>query len=152
MIEPTDLFHTGIIVDDPHAVMTRLSALFGYKWGEQIGGPITVELADGERTVDLKAWYSTSQPRLEIVESIAGTVWQPSDSGAHHLGYWVADVAATTDELTQHGYRVEAVGKRPGGFIYWSYLRPESGPRVELVSTALRPTMEKYFETGSVSG
>jgi hypothetical protein len=146
-----DQFHIGIVVDDPASAMSDLTALFGYEWCDQLGGPVAVSLPSGDTTIQLQAWYSKSEPRLEIVQSIPGTVWTPAaGSGVHHLGYWVDDVAAGSAELERRGYAVEAVGRRPDGVPYWAYHRSPAGPRVELVSRKLRPTLESYFATGSV--
>jgi hypothetical protein len=155
LLAPGDQFHAGIVVDDPAAVMAELSASFGYEWCDQIGGIVSVELPEGEIKIDLRAWYSRSErsePRIEIVQSIPGSVvWTPAEgSGIHHLGYWVADVAARSAVLEEAGYQLEARGVRPGGIPYWAYLRHPSGIRVELVSTGMRPIMESYFENGTV--
>lgn len=147
-----DLFHVGVVVDDPVARMAELTDLFGYEWCEAIGGPVAVSLDGVDTTVELMAWYSKTTPRLEIVHSIADTVWTPAvGSGVHHLGYWVDDVAGASDALQLRGYGVEAVGRRAGGEAYWSYHRSPVGPRVEIVSRQLQPTMDAYFATGRVS-
>ena len=44
----------------------------------------------------MKMAYSKSEPRLEIIQSIPGTVWEPADSGVHHIGYWSDDVGQTS--------------------------------------------------------
>jgi hypothetical protein len=62
----------------------------------------------------------------------------------------VDDVAVGSAELERRGYAVEVVGRRPDGAAYWAYHRSPSGPRVELVSRQLRPTLEGHFATGSV--
>lgn len=144
-----DQFHVGIVVDDPAATMAELTALFGYEWGEEIGGPVSVRLPSGDTTIQIRAWYSTTTPRLEIVEAIPGTLWSPADSGIHHFGYWVDDVAARSAELEKLGYAAEAIGLRPDGVPYWAYHRSPAGPRLELVSRVVQPTMERYFATGS---
>jgi hypothetical protein len=146
-----DQFHIGIVVDDPQATMSQLSAVFGYEWGERMGGQVPVSLPTGDVVVSLAAWYSLSTPRLEIVQSIPDSLWSPvPGSGIHHLGYWTDDVATSATALEGHGYTVEAMGKRPGGEAYWAYLGSPSGPRIELVSRKLQPTMESYFATGKV--
>lgn len=144
-------FHIGIVTDDTEVLMTDLTELFGYQWGESIGGAIQVELPEGRRTVELLAWYSTTAPRVEIVQSIPGTVWEPTaGSGVHHIGYRVEDVAVASKVLAERDYAIEASGERADGTPSWTYHRGPDGPRVELVSTLLRPTMERYFATGRV--
>jgi len=52
-------------------------------------------LPDGEATLDLVFTYSKTEPRVEVIQSMPGTLWVPAeDSGIHHLGYWSDDVAA----------------------------------------------------------
>ena len=144
-------YHIGIMSHDPAATMDALTKASGYVWAEEIGGPVTVELPDGETVIELKAWYSVTEPRLEVVQAIPDSVWTPvADSDIHHFGYWVEDVVKTCAGLEEQGYEIEVLGKRPGGPAYWAYLRKPSLPRVEVVSSALRPMMEQYFATGRI--
>ena len=150
-MKPADQFHVGIVVDDVAATLAELSALFGYEWCEEIGGRSPVQLPTGDTELDIRAWYSRSTPRLEIVASIPGTVWTPAEgSGVHHLGYWSDDVAADSAELVRRGFAAEAVGRRPDGDPYWAYHRGPRGPRIELVARVLQPTMEQLFATGRI--
>jgi hypothetical protein len=156
LLNAEDQYHVGIVSDDPAATMARLTDLLGYQWADPIGGPVSVGLPDGDTTVEIRAWYSVTTPRLEVVQSIPGTVWSRADSGLHHFGYWVDDVAATVDALEAGGYVREAVGKLPNGQPYWAYLSGPAGsgpagPRLEVVSRQLQPIMERYFTTGSVA-
>jgi len=128
LLDAEDHYHVGIVSDDPAATMARLTELLGYQWADPIGGPVSVSLpgADGkdgggedrDTTVEIRAWYSVTTPRLEVVQSIPGTVWSRADSGLHHFGYWVDDVAATIEALEAEGYGREAVGKLPNGQPY----------------------------------
>jgi hypothetical protein len=149
-LNAADQYHVGIVVDDPAATMAQLTELLGYQWCDPIGGIITVGLPGGDIEIETRAWYSRTTPRLEVVQSHPGTVWSRADSGLHHFGYWVNDVAATIGDLEQRGYALEAAGKLPDGQPYWAYLSATAGPRLEIVSRQLQPIMERYFETGSV--
>ena len=156
LIAAADQYHVGIIVDDPAATMAKLTDLLGYQWADQIGGQVTVSLPDGDTVIETRAWYSMTTPRLEVVQAIPGTLWSRASSGIHHFGYWVDDVAATIKALEAAGYVLEAAGKRPDGQPYWAYLcgpaeSAAAGPRLEVVSRQLQPTMERYFATGSVA-
>jgi hypothetical protein len=151
LIRAADQYHAGIVSDDPAATMAQLSELLGYEWGEPLGGTVTVSLPQGDTTVEMRMWYSTTTPRLEVVQSHPGTVWSRADSGLHHYGYWVDDVAATIKALEAGGYTFEAAGTRPDGVPYWAYLASPAGPRLEIVSRELQPLMERYFATGKVS-
>jgi hypothetical protein len=155
LLAAADQYHAGIVSDDPAATMAQLSEVLGCAWGEPMGGIITVGLPGGDATLEMRTWYSTTTPRLEVVQSHPGTVWSRADSGLHHLGYWVDDVAATIAALEARGYEFEAAGKRPDGVPYWAYLRGPAAvhaavPRLEIVSRQLQPIMERYFATGKV--
>ncbi|MGI5460358.1 VOC family protein [Streptomyces sp. CA-249302] len=148
-MKSSDQFHVGIVVDDVAAAAAELSAVFGYQWCEEFGGPAQVTLPGGDAVLDLRATYSMSVPRVELVQRVPGTLWEPAaDSGVHHLGYWSDDVAADSAELSRRGHRMEALGKRPDGTPYWAFHRSGTGPRIELVSRALQPLLEQYWETG----
>ena len=149
-MKSSDQFHIGIVVHDIAATAARLSAVLGYQWCEELGAPAQVSLPGGANAVlDLRSAYSMSTPRLELVRSIAGTLWQPAaGSGVHHLGYWSDDVAADSAELTRHGYAVEALGRRPDATPYWAFHSSTTGPRIELVTRTLQPVLERYWATG----
>jgi hypothetical protein len=141
-----DQFHVGIVTDDVDATLAELTELFGYDWCNEIAMSIPVSLPDGDRAIDLRMVYSRSQPRVEIVQSIAGTVWKPvANSGIHHLGYWSDDVGADLALLQQRGYRLEATGKSQDGSPSWSYLHRDGSPRIELVSRSLQPGLEMLW-------
>jgi len=140
-------FHIGIVAADFEATMATLTAVLGHEWGPEVGGPVSVELPGG-RTADLelRCAYSTTAPRLEVVRSVAGTLWEPAgDGGVHHIGYWSDDVAADTAELVRHGYVTEAT--RPGaqGGLFFAFLRSATGFRVELVDRAAEPSMAQCW-------
>ena len=40
----------------------ELRALFGYEWGDEIGGPIAVTVPTGDTVVDLSCAYSVTTP------------------------------------------------------------------------------------------
>jgi hypothetical protein len=150
-LDSADQYHVGIVADDPAATMAQLTRLLGYEWGDELGATITVGLPAGDVEVEIRTWYSKTTPRLEVVQSHPGTVWTRADSGLHHAGFWVDDVAATITALEASGYAFEAAGKLPDGTPYWAYLSGPAGPRLEIVSRQLQPMMERYFATGSVA-
>jgi hypothetical protein len=144
-----DQFHVGIVVDDLEGTLAQLSDLFGYQWCEQIAAPTPVALPAGDTVVDFRFAYSMNAPRLEIIQSIPGTLWTPvAGSGLHHVGYWSDDVAGDAAALEARGIPREAAGTRPDGTVSWAYHRAESGPRIELVTSDLRPLLEQYWATG----
>jgi len=145
-VKAADHFHVGIVVDDFDAALVDLSDLFGHEWCPALSISTPVVLPEGETTLDLVFTYSTTTPRVEVIQSIPGSLWTPAQgSGIHHLGYWSDDVAADAARLTARGYEVEATGVRPDGTAVWAYHRKASGPRIELVSRDLVPGLEQYW-------
>ncbi|MFK0280891.1 VOC family protein [Streptomyces sp. NPDC090499] len=105
----------------------------------------------GDAVIDFRCAYARSAspaPRLEIVQRVPGTLWEPTPgSGIHHFGYWSDDVAADTAELERHGYVTEATRKGPDGGLFFAFLRSggATGFRVELVSRAAQPSLEQSW-------
>ncbi|MEU6357615.1 VOC family protein [Streptomyces sp. NPDC047072] len=150
-LRPSDQFHVGIVAEDFEATKDQLSKLFGFEWCDDMGGPTEVALPTGDTVVDFRCAYSRSSgtvPRLEIVRSVPGTLWEPTPgSGIHHFGYWSDDVAADVAELEKHGYVTEATRRGPGGGLFFAYLRSgeETAFRVELVSRAAQRSLEQTW-------
>jgi hypothetical protein len=148
-VKATDQFHVGVVVDDLDAALRDLAALFGYEWCPQLHIETPVVLPTGEMTLDLRFTYSVTEPRVEVIQSIPGTLWVPAPtSGVHHIGYWSDDVAADGASLLARGYPVEATGVRPNGESVWAYHRSERGPRIELVSRGLQAGLTQYWGSG----
>ena len=145
-MKAADQFHIGIVVDDFEGTLARLTGLFGYAWGPEFSGPTPVVLPTGPATPSLRFAYSTTAPRIEVIRSVPGQpLWQPADSGVHHLGFWSDDVVSDSATLAAQGYAPEVRGVRPDGAPYWAYHRPANGPRIELVSRALEPSMGQLW-------
>jgi len=138
-----DQFHVGIVADDFEATLAELSAVFGYRWSAEIGGPIEVRLPAGDALLNLRCVYSATSPRLEVVRRIPGTLWEPAAGSAiHHTGYWSDDVAADSAELERHGYVAEATRMGPDSVPFFAFYRSATGFRVELVSRKAQPGLE----------
>jgi hypothetical protein len=106
----------------------------------------TVAFPTGESVVEFRFAYSMDTPLLEVIRSIPGTLWAPvAGSGIHHLGYWCDDVDAVSASLDRRGLAREAAGVQPDGSATWAYHRGPTGPRIELVSSGLRPLMERWW-------
>ncbi|QTJ65988.1 hypothetical protein HYG77_10515 [Rhodococcus sp. ZPP] len=75
-----DLFHLGIVTDKPEATRMELRALFGYEWGDEIGGPIAVTVpvvteatrvgSDGQPFFTFHR-SATTGLRIELVSRVA---------------------------------------------------------------------------------
>jgi catechol 2,3-dioxygenase-like lactoylglutathione lyase family enzyme len=138
LLRPEDQFHVGIVVHDLEAARDWLTETFGYEWGSDVQIEYTMQLPDGPLTYRQRLQYSVTEPRLELVQSVPGTPFQPSTSGLHHFGYWCTDVKSTTSKLVQNGWTWECGGNLDDGSPAWAYHFNPLGVRVELVSVALR--------------
>ncbi|MCX4763670.1 VOC family protein [Streptomyces sp. NBC_01275] len=152
ILRPEDHFHVGIVAEDFHASKDQLAELFGVEWGAEMGGPTEVTLPTGDVVVDFRCAYALSEgpgTRLEIVRRVPGTtLWEPTPgSGIHHFGYWSDDVDADTAALERHGYVIEATRRGPDGALFFAFLRSgeQTGFRVELVSRAAQPSLERAW-------
>jgi hypothetical protein len=99
-----DLFHTGIVVDDLEAAKLEFGRLFAVTWLEG-GGRVAMQTAEGRSTVETRYAVSAEGPHhLELVQSVPGTLYTANGSQrAHHVGYWVDDVAAVSQALSASG-------------------------------------------------
>ncbi|WP_433631730.1 VOC family protein [Nocardia sp. CA-120079] len=142
-----DQFHIGIVAADFEATVATLSSVLGYEWGPEIGGPVSVDLPDtGTAVLEMRCRYSTTVPRLEIVRSIADTLWEPAGAaGLHHVGYWSGDVAADVADLVRHGYVTEATRPGADGQLFFAFLRGANGFRVELVDRAAESSLAQCW-------
>jgi catechol 2,3-dioxygenase-like lactoylglutathione lyase family enzyme len=147
-MRPEDLYHIGIVVDDLDAALRWYTDVAGYEWCEEYAGDQVVETPGGEVTIQLRFAYSVNEPRLEVLQAVPGTLWTPSDSGIHHLGYWSDDVDGDVETLVATGLEVEAKAPLPDGSALWAYCKAAAGTRVEVVSSLIKPIMTHWFETG----
>jgi len=147
-MQPEDLYHTGLVVDDIEATMRWFTDVAGYEWCDQFAGEQVVQLPGSERTLTMRGVYSLSEPRLELVGTISDTLWEPSNAGVHHLGYWSDEVDRDVATLVANGVQLEARSLMPDGSSLWAYCRAASGPRIEFVSRVLEPIMSEWWATG----
>ncbi|MHB1585389.1 MAG: VOC family protein [Acidimicrobiales bacterium] len=147
-MRPEDLYHAGIVVENFEASLQWFTDVAGYRWCEEMAVEQPVWTPEGERTVGIRFTYSMDEPRVEIVQAVPGTVWVPSTSGVHHLGYWSDDVATDLEVLVRGGLEVEVKAPLPDGSVLWAYCRGPAGLRVELVDRSVEPMMAEWFATG----
>jgi len=159
MIEPSplrhaDLFHTGIVVDDLDAAKVHFGALLGLTWLEG-GGETRMLTGDGARTVRTAYALSAEGPHhLELVQSVPGTLYTVTGSAtgtgtAHHLGYWVDDVAATSAALAERMPTVARFAVDDDAPPICTYQQAGAGFYVELVSRAMRRVLLRDMETSA---
>ncbi len=143
------LYHVGIVVPDLDAAQARLSDLLGVTWGPVVDiAALDFRDADGnDLTLPNKLCYSTSDPHLELVEEVPGSVWVCNEhSNLHHIGYYTDSLAADSTRLTESVCPLQICGRQ--GTVaptQFSYHRDPLGVRIELVDSALREVMETFM-------
>lgn len=154
MFDLGELFHVGIRVPDIEKAMEDLAAGTGGGWAKLQHRQQPVWLpGSGDTELELRFTYSSAGPvRLELLQGPAGSIWAGDDvPGPHHLGYWVEDVAATTELLLDRGWTLEAASRAPeDGYGAFTYVRSPSGVLVEPVSTLVRPAFERWWAGGDL--
>jgi lactoylglutathione lyase len=148
-VKPENLYHAGIVVDDLDATLDWFTKVAGYRWTDVVEAEQVVETPTGEKTIPMRMAYSGTEPRLEILQTVQDTVWVPADSGVHHLGYWSDDVESDLATLAVNGMRYEVRSYNPdgSGTLFWAYCKGPTGPRIEFVSSAMKPFIEYWWST-----
>jgi lactoylglutathione lyase len=146
-----DLYHTGIVVDDLEATMERLAKVAGYTWTDVVSVDQQAVTPDGEITVPMKMVYSGADPRLELLQTVPGTVWTPTESGVHHIGYWSDDVESDLATMESNDMTIEVKSYNPdgSGTLLWVYAKGLTGPRIELVSRSMEPFIAYWWESAT---
>lgn len=154
MFDSGELFHVGIRVPDIEKAMGDLGDDGGGGWAKLQHRQQPVWLPGvGDAELELRFTYSSAGPvRLELLQGPAGSIWAGDEvPGPHHLGYWVDDVAATTERLLDRGWTLEAASRAPDdGYGAFTYVRSPSGVLVEPVSTVVRPAFEQWWAGGDL--
>ncbi len=156
MLTSADVFHTGFVVADIEAGMRELAAVFAVTWTPVEEREMTLRGPDGPLRPTLRFAYTREGPhRLELLEAVPGTVWQPPPGGlggpaaAHHIGVWCDDVAASSRRLEDAGaprlVTYDGADDEATGFAYH---RLPTGPLIELVDRAREPGFDRWFAGG----
>jgi Glyoxalase/Bleomycin resistance protein/Dioxygenase superfamily len=143
VLRHVNLYHTGIVVDDLPSAKDELGEALGLSWRDG-GAEVRLVTRDGMRTVRTAYALSRQGPHyVELVQSIEGTLWTaPPPGHAHHLGYWVDDVAAASEALVRSGSeRIASVSVTDDAPPICAYHRVRSGLCVEIVALALQPVL-----------
>jgi hypothetical protein len=149
-VQPTDLYHVGIVVPGLEDGQAHFAGLFGVRWAPVIEAPVAMRTADGTVvTVDLRLAYSADAPHLELIEAVPGSIWVLNPhSNIHHIGFWTDDLEGDSARLHGGGCPLEVMGDGGGGEpLLWSYHRDRFGVRIELVDAAMRAGMEAGWDT-----
>lgn len=151
MIDPSRLFHIGIVVEDLDQAMDELGSAFGYTWSSIREASFDLTTASGPAAGSARIVFARpGPPWLEVIQAPAESIWGAADGAhLHHLAYWVQDLQAESDRLASMGFAFELGQKdeegRLSGFCY--HLNPH-GSRVELVADRARDAMERWIEEG----
>jgi Glyoxalase/Bleomycin resistance protein/Dioxygenase superfamily len=143
-MKPVDLYHVGIVVDDFDETVARFSVTHGYRWCEPVSIEQLITTPAGEQTVPMRLVYSVDEPRIEILQTITGTIWTPADSGIHHLGYWSDDVDADVTSLVATGMELEATTLLDDGSKLFAYCNAPGRTRIELVNRVMEPIISEW--------
>ena len=144
--------HTALAVPDLETAMSFYGDALGLTWARPQQRAISIRVAAGDLTTDIRFTYSRQgPPHLELIEGAADTVWAPV-SGLHHIGLWSHRLEIDAAHLEHRGMAREVAGlsrsgKQPSGFTYH---RSAHGLRVELVDAAARAAFERWFAGGDL--
>ena len=150
MLKASDLYHTGIVVDDLDASMRRMSDVAGYRWTDVVVAPLRVRAGERDLDVTFRFVYSLDAPHLELVASIPGTVWTPAPgNAAHHLGYFVDDFDRASQWLDRSGFEREACGYAGDAPGIFAYHRDRAGVRIEIVDRSIMGDWAAYLQAST---
>jgi catechol 2,3-dioxygenase-like lactoylglutathione lyase family enzyme len=155
MIDFSRSYHVGVRVQNLQTAMLEMGADLSLTWCEvQVRKQTCWTPETGLTTHDLRFTYSAEGPQhVELLQGAPGSVWHAGDHpGIHHVGIWVDDVAAETNEVLAKGWKLAAASKAPeDGYGSFTYVVPPSGLIVELVDAAVRPRFERWFAGGPLA-
>lgn len=135
-LTPFRMFHTCLIVPSVDQAMEELLPIHPEGWAEVQEMEVGMEYRGATQTVIARYTYSKGEPsHLELIERVPGSVWDADPRSFHHVGYWVADLIAASEQLEARGYTREALGGPTDlDEPIFTYHVSQSGARVELVS------------------
>ena len=152
-----EVFHVGIRVADLEAAQRELTESIGVRWttpaaiGMKAWAPGT-----GYQSYDLTISFTTEGPvHIELLHGSPGSYYDVSGGGAglHHIGVWVDDVTAVSQELERQGYTVELAGDAPEkGYGAFTYIRSPGGVLFEPESGlhGSKERFERWYAGGSL--
>jgi catechol 2,3-dioxygenase-like lactoylglutathione lyase family enzyme len=138
MSKPAELHHIGIVVPDLDAAMAEMTRFLGLQW------TAPQERPDGNRK--LRVAFSTTAPRIELIQGNPGGTWSTSDGPRlDHMAFWISDFEATSSTADQMDLFCEAGGTASWGGR-WAYVRTQStGARVELCDERGREIFQRQW-------
>jgi hypothetical protein len=150
-LRPEDFYHTGIIVPDLHAAMTRLSAMAGYRWINPLSYTLPFRTTAGTHDFTSTFVYSLQPPHVELIQEVPGSPWIAAPGNAiHHLGYFTDDLAETARSLEDNGFTFEATADTsPPDLALFAYYVDAFGTRIEIVDRALFPDFAAFLQSAA---
>ena len=142
------MYHTCLVVPSVEDAMQQFAPLHPEGWAKLQEAEIVMDYRGAAQTATARFSYSMGDaPHVELVERVAGTVWDVEPNTFHHTGYWVSDLDEASSHLEAAGWDREVSGgatKRP---IFTYHVSP-GGARVELVSRVIEPAFTRWIEGG----
>ncbi|MGY4783697.1 VOC family protein [Rhodococcus opacus] len=146
----------GVVVPDLELAMSEFTELLGVQWSSPRQQVLPVWTPGETIDSDFRFAYSKSaggSPLIELIEALPGTPWwRGNESGSviHHIGFWVDDLEAKSDELEAGGAPIEATLRRAGsGPRLFTYNQLKHGPRIELVDSEHQEAMMAWIDRGA---
>jgi catechol 2,3-dioxygenase-like lactoylglutathione lyase family enzyme len=148
ILNADDLYHTGIVVSDLDAAMAKLTRISGHQWTTPLSLTLPVETEAGQQDVDFRATYSLQAPHVELVQEIPGTIWTSvPGNAAHHLGFFVDDLAKKSSELAEAGFAREACACAEGQSpAFFAYHNDPLGIRIEIVDRSIFGDFNQFLQ------
>jgi hypothetical protein len=148
-LRPEDFYHTGIIVPDLEAAMSRLSALAGYRWITPLSYTLPFRTATGTRELTSTIVYSVQSPHIELLQEVPGSPWTSAlGNSVHHLGYFTDNLVNTARTLEANGFTFEMTADVPGSELaLFAYYVDAFGTRIEIVDRALFPDFPAFVRS-----
>ncbi|MET0459819.1 MAG: VOC family protein [Ilumatobacteraceae bacterium] len=151
-VDYTNCYHQGLRVPDLDEAMAELGAALSLTWCEPQEREQAIWLpVGGATTVPLRFTYSADGPQhIELLQGGRGSVWDGAEEpGLHHVGLWSDDVGGETERLLAGGWTLRLAQRDPAdGYGVFTYVQPPCGLLVELVSTAVQPMFQRWFDGG----
>jgi hypothetical protein len=142
-------FHSALVVPEVHSALDQLSRAFGLEWSSIRESETAVWTPEGRVDLTFRGAFSKPGPtRIEIIESIDGTLWSaPDDVVLHHVSFWSSDLINDARHLAEDGFPMMATswgddGQTPTLFTYH---RKGRGPYMELLDENERPHYEEWW-------
>jgi len=148
VIDPSRIYHIGIVVQNLDQAMDELGTAMGYTWSTIRTMNANLLVPAGTTAVSLRiAFTRQGPPWLEFIEGPADSLWSAAGGNTlHHLGFYVDDLDAERKRLESLGMAFEIGGVGPDGRLAgFAYHSNPHGGRLELVDSRLKDGLERWI-------